>query len=77
MGYSELPDGLIETGTVNARGTVIHVRTGVPRTNLGSAPPLPQIYLWWKEAGATYEVISNDAELVDLVRVIRSLEPMR
>jgi hypothetical protein len=77
VNYAELTDGLIETNTVNARGTVIHIRSGTPRTNLGSPPALPQIYLWWRESGATYEVISNDAELVDLVRVIGGLEPMR
>lgn len=78
---TDLPDGLIETGTFNARGTTVHVRSGVPQTNLESPPPLPLplplIQLWWNESGAHYDVISNDLELVDLVRVIRSLEPVR
>lgn len=73
-------DGLVET-TVDARGTTVHVRSGVPRTDLVPPPPLPQFVreLWWNESGAFYAVISYDPdlELVDLVRVIRSLEPMR
>jgi hypothetical protein len=77
VSYAGLPDGLDETGTVDARGTVVYVRSGTPRTNLGS-PTLPhQIRLWWNESGATYEVMSNDLEIADLVRVVRSLEPMR
>jgi hypothetical protein len=77
VNYNELTDELIETGTINARGTVIHIRSGIPRNNLGSPPLLPQLYLWWNEFGATYEVISNDADLADLVRVIGSLQPVR
>lgn len=73
---TDLPDGLIETATINARGTTVHVRSGVPRTNVDSPPP-PQIQLWWNESGAHYDLISTDLELVDLVRVIRSLEPVR
>jgi hypothetical protein len=78
---TDLPDGLIETTTFNARGTTVHVRSGVLRTNVASPPPLPLplpvIQLWWNEPGAHYDVMSNDLELVDLVRVIRSLEPVR
>lgn len=77
VSYAGLPDGLDETGTVNARGTVVYVRSGTPRTNLGSPTPPHQIRLWWNESGATYEVMSNDVEIADLVRVVRSLEPMR
>lgn len=77
VSYAGLPDGLDEVGTVDARGTVIHVRSGTPRTNFGSPPPRDQIHLWWNESGATYEVITNAAELADLVRLIRSLEPVR
>jgi hypothetical protein len=69
-------DGLVET-TVDARGTTVHVRSGVPR---GPSPPLPEYVreLWWNESGAFYAVISfdPDLELVDLIRVVRSLEPM-
>jgi hypothetical protein len=72
-------DGLVET-TVAARGTTVHVRSGVPRTDL-VPPPLPQYVqeLWWNESGAFYALISfdPDLELVDLIRVVRSLEPMR
>jgi hypothetical protein len=71
------PAGLIETGTINARGTTVHVRSGVPRTNFDTPLPPPQIQLSWSESGAHYQVISSDLELVDLVRVIRSLEPVR
>jgi hypothetical protein len=75
---TDLVDGLTETDTINARGTTVHVRSGVPRTNSEFPPPLPQnIHLWWNESGAHYDVFSSDVELVDLVRVIRSLEPMR
>jgi hypothetical protein len=73
-------DGLVET-TVDARGTTVHVRSGVPRTDLVPPAPLPQFVreLWWNESGAFYAVISYDPdlELVDLIRVVRSLEPMR
>ena len=77
-----LPGGLLETGTITARGTIVHVATGVPRTNDGSLPPVPLPHmhiLWWNESGAHYDVISfdSDLELVDLVRVLDSLEPMR
>jgi hypothetical protein len=77
MSYAGLPDGLDDTGTVDARGTVVYVRSGTPRTNLGSPTPPHQIRLWWNESGATYEVWSNNVEVADLVRVVRSLEPMR
>lgn len=74
---TDVPDGLIETGTLDARGTTVHVLSGVPRTPVGFPIALPHIHLWWNESGAHYDVISNDLELVDLVRVIRSLEPVR
>ncbi len=77
---TDLPDGLIETGTVNARGTTVHVRSRVPLPNVDPPLPFPQIHLWWNESGAHYDVMSSDLELVDLVdlvRVIRSLEPVR
>jgi hypothetical protein len=64
-------DGLVET-TVDARGTTVHVRP---------SRPLPEYVreLWWNESGAFYAVISfdPDLELVDLIRVVDSLEPMR
>ena len=73
-------DGLVET-IVDARGTTVHVRSGVPRTDLVPPPQLPEFVreLWWMESGAFYAVISNDPdlELVDLIRVVNSLEPMR
>lgn len=78
-----LIDGLIETGTVDARGTTVHVRSDGDLRRQPDAPgSTPQIYvrrLWWNESGAHYDVISDDVdlELVDLIRVINSLEPMR
>jgi hypothetical protein len=73
-------DGLVET-TVDARGTTVHVRRGVPRSDLVAPAPLPQFVweLWWHESGAFYSVISYDPdlELVGLIRVVRSLEPVR
>jgi hypothetical protein len=75
--YAGLPDGLDDTGTIDVRGTVVHVRSGTPRTNFGSPPLLDQIRLWWNESGATYEVFTNAADLADLVRVVRGLEQMR
>lgn len=77
-----LPEVMAETGTVDARGTTVHVRSGVLRMHPDAPPSLPQIFvwhLWWNESGAQYDVISydTDLELVDLIRVIRSLEPMR
>jgi hypothetical protein len=79
---TELPDGLIETGTFDSRGTTVHVRSGVLRANPDAPQPLRQIFmrqLWWNESGAHYDVLSNDTdlELVDLVRIVRSLEPVR
>lgn len=76
VSYAGIPDGLSDTGTVDARGTVIHVRSGTPIMGIGSPAALEQIRLWWNESGATYEVVSNDLEIAELVRVVRSLEPM-
>jgi hypothetical protein len=73
---TDLPDGLIETATVSARGTTVHVRSGV-RTNASPPPPFSEIDLWWNESGAHYDVLSHGVDLVDLIRVVRSLEPMR
>jgi hypothetical protein len=73
-------DGLVDT-TVDARGTTVHVRSGVPAPDPAAPPPPPQYVrvLWWNESGAFYSLISYDPdlELVDLIRVVRSLEPMR
>jgi hypothetical protein len=83
LGTPEEPkpvDGLVET-TFDARGTTVHLRSGVPRTDLVPPPQLPEFVreLWWRESGAFYSVISYDPdlELVDLIRVVNSLEPMR
>lgn len=67
--------GLIETETFIARGTTVHVQSRLPHTS--DSPPFPDIHLWWNESGAHYDVLSYDVELVDLIRMIRSLEPMR
>ncbi len=77
VSYAGVSDGLDDAGTVDARNTVVHVRSGTPRAGIGSPVPMYQIRLWWNESGATYEVMSNDVELAELVRVVRSLEPMR
>jgi hypothetical protein len=77
VSHAGISDGLEDTGTVNARGTTVHVRSGTPQVGIGSPVPVYQIRLWWNESGATYEVMSNDLEIADLVRVLRSLEPMR
>lgn len=77
VSYAGVSDGLDDAGTVDARDTVVHVRSGTPLAGIGSPVPIYQIHLWWYESGGTYEVKSNDPELADLVRVLRSLEPMR
>ena len=77
VSHAGLSDGLDDTGTVAARGTTVHVRSGTPVVGIGSPVPVHQIRLWWNESGATYEVMSNVLEIPDLVRVLRSLEPMR
>ena len=83
LGTSDDPkpvDGLVET-TVDARGTTVHVRSGVPRMNLTPPSAVPEFVqeLWWRESGAFYALISfnPDLELVDLIRVVNSLEPVR
>lgn len=79
-----LPDGQVETSTFDARGTTVHVVSGVLQPSTDAPPPLTPIYLrhlWWNESGAHYDVIAfsndDDIALTDLVRVIASLEPMR
>jgi len=65
---------MVEIGNFNERGTTVHVS----RLAAGVAsPPDFQIHLWWNEAGAHYDMLANDVELDDLLRVIRSLEPVR
>jgi hypothetical protein len=79
-----LPEGQVETGTFDARGTTVHVVSGVLRPSTDAPPPLTPIHLrhlWWNESGAHYDVIAfsndDDIALADLVRVIGGLEPMR
>ncbi|HEV8671011.1 MAG TPA: hypothetical protein VGS01_09795 [Candidatus Limnocylindria bacterium] len=75
VSYAGREDGLVDSGTVDARGAAIHVRIGTPPADPRNPQPPDIIDLWWNESGATYEVISNDLELADLVRIVRSLEP--
>lgn len=64
---------VVEIGTFNERGTTVHV--GIPRTDV--APPPFQFAVWWNESGAHHDMLANDIELDDLLRVIRSLEPVQ
>jgi len=70
--------GCVPVGTLAARGTVVGVQTCVehgPQTR----PPGRDVYtwLWWTENGGTYQIGSRDIELADLIRIVRSLEPVR
>lgn len=67
---------MVEIGTFNERGTTVHV-SRFPGTAVGSRPSDFQIHLWWNESGAHYDMLANDVELDDLLRVIRSLEPVQ
>jgi hypothetical protein len=78
------PDDWIETSTFDARGTTVHVSSGVMGPDLDASLPFQKTYLihlWWNESGAHYDVISisnaDSIDLADLVRVIEGLEPMR
>lgn len=67
----------IEADTFDARGTTVHVER-LSRTDLDPPPPF-MLHLWWNEPGAHYDVLSGDTDvqLVDLIRIVRSLEPVR
>lgn len=68
---------MVEIGTFNERGTTVHVSRFVPGTDVAARRPDFQIHLWWNESGAHYDMLANDVELDDLLRVIRSLEPVQ
>ena len=75
----------------NAIATVVSTKVLTPRQAIalaaffnltgalmGTAVASPQeFHLWWNESGAHYDMLANDVELDDLLRVIRSLEPVR
>ncbi len=67
---------LTEVGVLNERRTTVQVRTG-PRVFDIDDQPHQLIYLNWTEDGAQVELSSLDVELADLLRVLRSLEPMK
>ncbi len=67
---------LTEVGLLNERGTTVQVRTG-PRVFDVHDKPHQLIYLNWVEDGAQFELSSLDLEMPDLLRVLRSLEPMK
>jgi hypothetical protein len=64
---------VVEIATFNERGTTVHV--SIPRTDV--APPRLQFAVWWNESGAHHDMLANGIELDDLLRVIRSLEPVQ
>lgn len=77
----------VEIGTFDERGTTVHVRRlprpdevpeGATRRLLQNpGPTLFEFSVWWNESGAHYDVQSKGLELDDLLRVIRSLEPVQ
>lgn len=64
----------VEIGTFDERGTTVHVR--MPRTEAAAQAPF-EFAVWWNESGTHYDVLSIGLEFDDLLRVIRSLEPVR
>ncbi len=66
---------LIESGVVNERGTTVLVRTGP--VVLRNGTPYQLIYLNWIEDGTQFELSSLDLEMMEILRVLRSLEPMK
>ena len=67
---------LTEVGVLNERGTTVQVRTG-PRVFDVDGNGHQLIYLNWIENGTQFELSSLDLEMPDLLRVLRSLEPVK
>jgi hypothetical protein len=72
--YTGFPDQLSDMGTIDVRSAHVGVRAG---TMSEYGPAHWQRCLWWNESAATYEVCGVDVDLVDLVGVVRALEPVR
>lgn len=66
---------LVDVAPISARGTTVRVRVG-PRVPDLNGQPHQLIYMNWREGGVSYELNTLDANLTDLTRVLRSLEPM-
>ena len=66
---------LVESGFVNERGTTVRVRTGPVVFRNAKAYQL--IYLNWVEDGTQFELSSLDLEMAEILRVLRSLEPIK
>jgi len=67
---------MVEIGTFNERGTTVYA-SRFPETAVAPRPAEFQFHLWWNESGAHYDMLANEVELDDLLRVIRSLEPVQ
>ena len=68
-----------EADTFDARSAIVHVERSAPRTDPRDPPPPYLLHVWWNEPGAHFDVLSNDPalELADVMRIVRSLEPVR
>ncbi len=64
-------------GTLAARGTTVGIQSCVGHGPQAPAGGTVSTGLWWVENGATYEIGSRDVDLADLIRIVRSLEPVK